>query len=211
MAEALDNAPTAVASVTEPRADQIQYLTPVPPGFNAEYDYLALVQSLGGTAGGATLNHLVGVLSHIPKDPGPGRSQPPSRALLIGSSGVLPWDWRIEWTMKDSEVGWIYDQIQFVRQEFARNSHEGTRVLLIDSIFRPMAQVLGAALNLDPTFLWRRYGEGLDLNYHGLELARLRSDFFARAAASSEDRVGEDINQKPTFSSTREDRSVHLT
>ena len=51
MTEAPQNAPSVAASAPDPQADQIQYLTPTPPAFAPEYDYLAVVQSLIDTAG----------------------------------------------------------------------------------------------------------------------------------------------------------------
>jgi len=87
---------------------------------------------------------------------------------------------------------------------------EGTRVLIVDEPDRDLLQVLGTAIDLDPTFLWRHYNEELDSDRYVLGLARLRKDFLSLVATAKKGRAGTDVDLDASFSTPDDDCSIHL-
>lgn len=203
MTETLKNAPTVAASASEPQADQIQYLTPTPPGFAPEYDYFAVVQSLIDTAG---------IRKSDPPYQSPfqpldvllkNRNDTSSDAVLMRSawSGeLLP----LRPYSPGIRVKEMYEEILRIRQLL---THGGKSILVVDNISPTALQILGAAIDLDPTFLWRHYNEALDRPGSGSESNTLRKRFFSLVAAAKKRRAERDTFR---MSSTDEDFSLHL-
>ena len=172
MTEAPENATTAAPGAPESQAYQIPYLTPTPPGFSPEYDYCAVLQSLLDTASGTSPNF---------SDSSP--FQPPNklmkdwkryscRAHLVSSFGSTEWSW-LDQLSPDITVERMYEQIQDVRQTLTGGTEWDTRVLVVDEFSRDFLQILGAAIDLDPTFLWRHYNEDLDSDHYAPDMAGL--------------------------------------
>ena len=70
-----------------------------------------------------------------------------------------------------------HDQIQYMRRQLTGEPREGIDVLIIDDICAALLQIVGAAVDFDPTFLWRHCNEKLESDVCVSELATLRSKF----------------------------------
>ena len=204
MAEVLEKPPTVATSAPEPLGDQLQYLLPTPPGVTPEYDYLALIQSLSRATAGSS--------DPSPYQLPPDLTQDRSRwyhTRLFSSSGSAT---RLREGDRASkgEAEWMYEQIQRVRQQIKAGAQGDTRVLVVDDPSRELLQILGAAIDLDPTFLWRHYNKDLDSDRYVSELAALRSKYFSLVTAQKRRRAGAGMDQGPSNSSMDENWSVHM-
>lgn len=207
MTEAPQNASTAAASAPEPQADQIQYLTPTPPGFAPEYDYFAVVQSLIDTAGireSDSYESPFQPLDELLKN----RKDTSSGTLLIQSS----WSGTSHRLLPDlprTTVRDMYGEIQSIRRLLVGKAQGAKTILIVDNISPTSLQIFGAAFDLDPTFLWRHYDEVLARPSWGLEseMNTLRKIFFSLVAAAKRRGAERDTFQK---SSTVLDEDLHL-
>lgn len=215
MAEVPSDPSTVATSAPEAGHSQIKYLLPAPPGFAPEYDYLALLKSLNlNDAAGPAMSYSFG---QCPFWLPPNMLKPEllhdCRAHLINSSGSESWYFMNDRPFEGSkgQADWMYEQIQYTRQKLVGNRQEGTTVLVVDNIDWEFLQILGPAMDLDPTFLWRHYNYAfLDSNEYVAELARLRNDFFSLVAASKMGQAGTEEYQEPSSTSTDGDRSIHV-
>lgn len=218
MAEFAEDPPTVAASTPKSGADQIENLLPIPPALAPEYDYLTLLQSLNlnDAAGCAILNSSATSPFRLPPALTQKKQLYDCRAYLTDSSGYEDWillDDRgsKEWyTTSRREIDWVYGQIQYTREKLIGKRQEGTSVLVVEDRSRGLLEILGAAMDLDPTFSWRHYNEDLDSDRYISELARLRNEFFSLVATSKKGCSGTDEDRKPSIPSTYEDRSIHL-
>lgn len=204
MTEAPENVPTVATSAPEPRADQIQYLTPTPPGFAPEYDYLALLQSLRNSADFATAGSSDSSTPQLLKEIR--ITEYNCRKRFVDSSGSSDHTSSLRPDSK-SEAEWMYEQIDYVRKMLIGGTEGGARVLVVDNINCGFLQILGVAIDLDPTFLWRHLNGDLDLDRYSSGMATLRNKYFELIAAEKWHRVGTDAGQE---SSTDKDRSIHI-
>ena len=101
----------------------------------------------------------------------------------------------------------MYTEIQEIRRLPIGETQGGKSILVVDNISPRSLQVLGAAIDLDPTFLWRHYNRALDHPSWILEMNTLRRRFFSLVAAAKKRRAQGDTFQ---VSSTDEDLSLHL-
>lgn len=206
MAEAAENSPTAAASAPEPRADQLQYLTPVPPGFTPEYDYLALLQSLRDTADFATAGSSDSSTPQLLQNLQSTQSHSVDRVCFINSSGTMEWVRSIGSRYKRGTL-WMYEQIQSLRRKLVEGKQEDAGVLVAYDISYEFLQIIGVAIDLDPAFLWRHYNQDLDSNSYSSEMAALRNRYFSLVTAGRRRRAETNIDQEP---STDEDRNLHM-
>lgn len=210
MAEAPQSDTTVATSAPGPRGDQLQYLLPTPPGVIPEYDYIALIQSL-------SLDDAAGRTTSGSSDPSPYQLPPDLtqdkrrwyHAQLISSSGCVD---IVKRGFLDSkgEAKHMYKQIQRLRQQLKAGAQGEARVLFVDEFSREFLQILGAAIDLDPTFLWRHYNKDLDSDRYISEMATLRRKYFSLVTAQKRRRAGTDVKQEPSISSIDENRSVHM-
>ena len=206
MTEALENAPTVAASAPEPQADHIQYLTPTPPGFAPEYDYFAVVQSLIDTAG---------IRESDSSDESP--FQPLDELLknrkdTLFGSGLMRSSWlgrllHLPVYPRQAPVEEMYEEIQEIRRLLIGETQGGKNILVIDNISPAFLQILGAAIDLDPTFVWRHYIAAPDSLSDVPEMDTLRRKFLSLVPADSKRRAE---RKRFYVSSTDKDLSVHL-
>ena len=206
MTEAPQNAPSVAASAPEPQADQIQYLMPTPPEFAPEYDYFAVVQSLIDTAGLRESDSSYQSPFQPLDAPMKNRKDTSSDAMPMRSYGFgrlvrLPCD------SPEITVEEMYREIQILRGLLIGETQGGKSILIVDNISPTSLQILGAAMNLDPTFLLRHHNEALDNPEWVSEMNKLRSRFFSLVAAAKKRRAERDTFQ---VSSTDEDLKLHL-
>lgn len=207
------------ASTPEPRPEQVRYLTPTPPGFSPEIDYLATVQSLGEAAGldktdsaGDTPYQFWGELFrrwtlriYNATD---------SRALLIDASGYPE---HIETLTKKSGTGTeveiqakhVYEMTQYLRHKLIDEVQEGTRVLMVDKVDPILLQALGAAFDLDPTFIIRNYSKEYESNEHASEMSTLRKEYHAFTARKKQSE-GSNKNAQNHVLAEEWDHGVHI-
>jgi hypothetical protein len=76
-----------------------------------------------------------------------------------------------------------------MRQTLTDETQENVRILTTDRSDTQLLQILGAAIDLDPTSLWRYYDETLN-NRRFSEMASLRDLFFSRVAVRKMCRAG---------------------
>lgn len=188
----------------ESRADQIQYLSPTPAGFNPEYDYLALIKSArSATVPGAPL-------SRVPYNYTECEQQSAVRAHFVNSSGLIEPVWPKGEDGK-SKMEWIHENLKSLREQFRGEGQEGARILVVEDFDWTFLQALGAAIDLDPTFLWRHYHEELDSEHYVEGMAALRNKFFTLVSDVRNQRVAAtDVVQQRSNSPMNEDRGIHL-
>ena len=136
MTEAPQNAPSVAASAPDPQADQIQYLTPTPPGFAPEYDYLALLESISDIPDSARAGSSDASPRQAMKDLTrlrlySGVFGALRQARLINSFGLTEWEWKRNDDPR-REVEYMYGQIQDMRQKLTLGPPEGDRILIVD-------------------------------------------------------------------------------
>jgi hypothetical protein len=205
MTEAQEHTPTVAASAPEPLADQIRYLTPTPPGFAPEYDYVALIQSICDTADFATTESSDTSPPQLLRERQRAARYSSCQACFTESSGST------EYLRFISSQEQLYEQIQYVRRKLTEKPQGVTRVLVIDDIDDSMLQVVGAAIDLDPTFLWRHFNNKPDADINDLEMATLQNTFFSLVAAGRSRRSGTDAGQETRVSPKDGDRGVHVS
>lgn len=206
MAEATENPATVAASAPEPQADQIQYLTPTPPGFTPEYDYLALIKSISDTADFATADPF-DASTHQPLKAFPVPARGGLRRLfLIGNSEYSEWMWSNQLDSED-EMERMYEQIQDLRPQLVEGRQGDPRILVVNDINQSLLQVLGVAIDLDPTFVWRHYNQDLNSDIYSSWMATLRYRYFSLVTATRTRRAGTISDQEQP---TDEDRNLHM-
>jgi hypothetical protein len=209
MTEAPENTTAEAASTPESQAERIQYLTPTPPVFTPEYDYTAIVESITNTANFATAGsfeasppQLLRVLEEI-------RRRGLCRSCFLDNSGRSEWVSSAPPSSK-SDAEWTYEQIQRTREQLHGGTKGDTRVLVIDNISTRLLRVLGAAIDLDPTVLWRHYSQEVDSDCYVPEMIKLRNEFFRRARAAKRRSTGTNADQEPSVYSMDVDGSFHM-
>jgi hypothetical protein len=108
---------------------------------------------------------------------------------------------------------WMYNQIRYMRQTLTHETQENARILTIDRPDTQLLQILGAAIDLDPTSLWRYYDNTLNIRRFA-EMASLRDLFFSRVAVEKMGRAGAaagaEAEQCPSRSLMEENHETHL-
>jgi len=195
----------AAAGAQEPPVYQLRHLSPTPPGLRPEYDYAALLDSLVKAVGLSDTSPFA-ESQILPQDrKGNFRWRPSCRARLISSSGfeelTEPHDGHGK-----SKLESTYEQIQNIRHKLTGKTHDGTHVLVVDEISRDFLQIVGAAIDLDPTFLWRHYNEELDGDDHVPGMATMKDNFLAlvkgASRSSSQVRTASATAERPVESLT---------
>ena len=79
--------------------------------------------------------------------------------------------------------------------------------MVVDNINPTALQILGAAIDLDPIFMWRHHNEKLDHSGWVSQMNKLRKAFLSLAAAGKKPTAERDNSQ---VSSTDEDLNIHL-
>ena len=211
MTEALENAPTVAASASEPQADEIQYLTPAPLGFAPEYDYFAVVQSLIDTAGfresGFPRQSPFQPLDELLENRKYTQYTPFGEDLMRSSWLGRSFDLPVYPRQSQTPLKEIYAEIQNIRRLLIGETQGGKNILVIDNISPAFLQILGAAIDLDPTFLWRHYNGAPDNPSDVLAMDTLRRKFLSLVAVERKRRA---VRERFQVSSTDEDSSVHL-
>lgn len=211
-----ENASPVAAGAPESQADRIQYLTPTPPGYTPEYDYLALLQSISETAipmPGGPVTPLTRLLTGPPQT----ESCHHCRAQLIYDFGSAEWHWSMlsQSASEVEHVEHIYGQILKIRKELTSEPLTGTRVLLIDRIDHEVLQILGPAIDLDPIILWQHYNPGLGSEDYASGMAALRDKFFSLVAGERQRKAGANVDRNSCVFTTQRNRPIiirgHLT
>ena len=131
------------------------------------------------------------------------------RAHLVNRSGLIEWNWAALPT--EITIERMYKEIQYIRRKLTEDTHGDDCILVVDRINLPFLQILGAAIDLDPTFLWRHHNARLKHPFNVSEMNFLRSRFFSLVAAGNKRRLGTEINHASSIASSEEDRSIHIT
>lgn len=164
--------PTHAENVVGERADPIRYLSPTPPGFRPEINYLATLEAFVDEAktDGAELKtgspyllvqELARQRHHIYLQLEEKRcslrgKERVTRVCAIDNLGstdclVPPVS---SFADHGAKVAWIYQEIQAIRLKLVGNAQGCACVLLVNQADALTLQVLGAALKLDPSFLF---------------------------------------------------------
>lgn len=93
------------------------------------------------------------------------------------------------------------EQIQYVRQQLVEGRQEDARVLVVDKISQCFLQILGVAIDLDPTFLWRHCNQHLDSDLYSSGMATRRNRYFSLGPEESHDTFGKVLNSLTVKSS----------
>jgi hypothetical protein len=208
MAATPEHASAAATGAPEPQVGQIQYLTPTPPGFAPEYDYFSVVQVLIDTAGLRRSGFSYLSPYQPPEELLKRREDISCRAYLVNSSGLTEWSWLQ--LPSEITVERMYKEIQYLRRMLTGETQGGTYILVVDRIGPTLLRMLGAAIDLDPTFLWRHHTGTPDHPTFASKMNILRSRFFSLMAAEKKRRSGTDMDYEPSIASSEEERSVHL-
>lgn len=208
MTEAPESAPTVAARAPELRAGQIHCMMRPPPWYDCapEYDYLALLRSLRDASDLATAETPRSSTPQLLKDSQRTPCDGSCGTRLITSSGSSEW---MSAPLSDFQrsPGSVNADIRNLRQRLVEGGQGDTRVLIVDGDDPDLLQILGVAIGLDPTFLWRHYNEELDA-YHCIpEMAKLRKEFYRRVRAEKGRRAEADTDQELL---TNEDRNLHI-
>jgi len=191
----------------ESQADQRQYLSPTPPSSAPELDYFALLKSLGEVADPATSDtSLLQLLQGFVRD----HHDRICEARLINSSGLVDWFWPMvsNGTLQFS-MHHMYNHIEYLRRRLTDSSQEGARVLVISKLGPTLLQLLGAAIDLDPTFLWRHYNAELDSDHYVPAMAKLRTRFYSAVASVKKGKTDTDVSQHSSVSPVEEYCGLH--
>lgn len=181
-------------------------MTPTPPGFYPEYDYLYLIRSIRDTTDFATAGSPDSSTPQLLQDFRRTQRDGWCRTFFICKSGPSGSSMSF-WPHSRSQPESIYEEIKSVRQKSVEGEQEDARVLDVDHISHEFLQILGVALDLDPTLLWQHYNQDLHSDLYSSGMATLRNKYFSLILADKRRRSGTNIDQKP---STDEDRTRHM-
>jgi hypothetical protein len=196
-----DNSPEASRG-PNPRTAQVRYLTPTPPGFEPEIDYIPTLQAVSEAAGTNTAEWSI-LFQESPNEFPEWRRRP--KACIIddaGSSNHLTVSAENRLVTREEEVTWMYRQIRAIRQRMGTEARQRTRVLVAETYHSLAIQVLGTALDLDPTFLLRHVNKLLQVNTSESEMAAL-SRAFSTCIADSRQKHQVLENTHATLNKTR--------
>ena len=117
--------------------------------------------------------------------------------------------WKDNWLCSmDAQA--LYESIRWVRRNLLAGMPDGTHVLVVDHASRDFVQIMGAAIDLDPTFLWRHYNERLNSDIYVPEMATLRNKFHSLVKVEKGRRSNTDAYQDPSTASTDDYRGIHM-
>lgn len=189
MAAVADDGSSHAGILPERPTLQARLLSPTPPSFEPEYDYLATLKDASQAAG---LSKAADLLSSLLNDIGndwdlDSWDGKPPRACFIDSSGStsLFREPKRREVGLDDRVKWMHQEIKHIRQDLSVELHRSARdksphVVVIETNKVMALQVLGAAVGLDPEFLLRHLDAGSDENTEDGSLPDLKGHFFER-------------------------------
>jgi hypothetical protein len=111
----------------------------------------------------------------------------------------------------DITVERMHEEIQSIRRMLAGDTQGSSCVLVVDNNSPILLRILGAAIDLDPTFLWRHHNAELDRYSSFSDVNTLRNRFYSLVATEKHRRLGRNMNQHSSVAQSGRDGSIHIT
>jgi hypothetical protein len=163
----------------EPRTAHVRFLTPTPPNFEPEIDYISTLKALSEVEGLDTATKMF--LDGLMKLEGTWGTRSSARASVITSNGATDHlvDLHIESITgtEEDRVNWMYHEIVDFRQRVKLESQQRSCVVVATTHITPALQIIGAALDLDPGFLLHHMNEPSGAHISDADIASLSKAF----------------------------------
>lgn len=173
-----DNGSSRAGTTPEHSAVQIELLSPTPPGFTPEYDYILTLESACRESGLYKVAHMLIGWQHKFKNTWHllRQSKTNPRACMVESSGST--DLFLDCTDFDDPVQCMHHEIKTLRERLADQQQGTVFALVVETVDFLAIQILGAAVDLDPQFLLRHLGADQEFEISDQDYECLKDKFY---------------------------------